>query len=406
MRFYESKTAYDGTLGGLDFNRVARRQSPQHLLRVAEAARMWNAMKNGIIDPFFIKQAMRPTRESAYRMLCQEFPVLFKESMTTSDFASLTVDALDRMILKNYTSVEMHYPAIAKKATLRDFRDVKRTPINGAEGRFEAVEERADFKRRSITEGDPYTYKPVKYEAGGEVSWEAAINDDLGIFSDFTTRLATGARRTIERSVSEKYLDTNGPHATFFTNARLNKVNVACGAGSNNPGLSIDGIGEGLTVLYSQKDSDGEPIIIEAVTLVVGPSNYVTAENIQNATLVDATIKGGSTNSRARINNWIINKLTVVRNPYIPIIATSKPNSWFLFASPEVGRPALEIGFLAGFDQPQLYQKAPNTMAIGGAIDPNLGDFNTMCREFKALVVFGDVQMEPKSAVGSDGSGS
>ena len=146
--------------------------------------------------------------------------------------------------------------------------------------------------------------------------------------------------------------------------------------------------------------------MIEVVTLVVGPSNYVTAENIQNATLVDATIKGGSTNSRARINNWIINKLRVVRNPYIPIIATGKPNSWFLFADPSVGRPALEVGFLAGFDQPQLYQKAPNTMTIGGNVDPMLGDFNTMCREFKCLVVFGDCQLDPKSAVGSDGSGS
>lgn len=406
MRFYESVSPYDGTLGGDGFGRVHRSNDPRYIMRITEAARLLNGVRTGVVDPFFLKQALRPTRESAWRMLCQEFPKLFQESMTTSDFSALTSGALDRSLLSAFLAAPSHWPGIAKKATLRDFRTVTRNGMDGASGRFDKVKEKENFNRRAPTEDTPITYKPSKYEAGGEFSWEAMLNDDLGIFSDFTNRLSTGGRRTIDRAVSELYLDADGPHASFYTNANLNKVNTACGASANNPVLSVDGIGEGLTVLYGQVDGDGEPIVIDAVTLVVGPSNYVTAENIMNATLIDANIKGGSTNNRVRVNNWIIQNMKVVRNPYIKTICTNKPNSWFLFADPSEGRPALEIGFLAGFDTPQTYRKAPNTMTAGGGIDANLGDFNTMSQEYKCLLVFGETRISPKSTVGSDGSGS
>lgn len=407
MRFYESLSPYDGTLAGFGFGHIQRSKNPRHLVRVAEAARLLNGVRTGSVDPFFLRQAIQPTRESAWKMLCTEFPRLFQEAMTTSDFTALTADALDRQLLNAFLAAPSHWPAIAKKSTLRDFRDVKRYGMDGASGRFSKVGEKANFERRSPTEDTPITYAPSKYEAGGEFSWEAMLNDDLGIFADFTNRMATGARRTVDRAVSELYLDADGPHASFYTNGNLNKVNTACGASANNPVLSVDGIGEALTVLYGQVDGDGEPIVIDAVTLVVGPSNYVTAENIMNATLIDANIKGGSTNNRVRVNNWIIQNMTVVRNPYIKTICTNKPNSWFLFANPSEGRPALEIGFLAGFDTPQTYRKAPNTVSIsGGAVDPMLGDFNTMSQEYKTLIVFGESRISPKSTVGSDGSGS
>lgn len=406
MRFYESVTPFDGTFGGHGFGHIQRSEDPRHLVRVAEAARLLNGVRTGIVDPFFLRQALRPTRESAWKMLCQEFPRLFKESMTTSDFSALTADALDRQLLNAFLATPMHWPAIAKKSTLRDFRTVKRYGVDGASGRFEKVAEKGNFERRAITQDTPITYAPSKYEAGGEFSWEAMLNDDLGIFADFTQRLSTGGRRTIDRAVSELYLDANGPHASFYTNANLNKVNTACGASVNNPVLSVDGIGEALTVLYGQLDGDGEPIVIDAVTLVVGPSNYVTAENIMNATMIDANIKGGSTNNRVRVNNWIIQNMTVVRNPYIKTICTNRPNTWCLFANPSEGRPALEIGFLAGFDTPQTYRKAPNTMSASGGVDPMLGDFNTMSQEYKSVVVFGESRISPKSTVSSDGSGS
>jgi Mrp family chromosome partitioning ATPase len=66
-------------------------------------------------------------------------------------------------------------------------------------------------------------------------------------------------------------------------------------------------------------------------------------------------------------------------------------------------RPSLELGFLNGFDTPQLYQKLPNTMRVGGGVDPLLGDFYTMDQEFKGLLVMGGTQGDGRSTVSSTG---
>jgi hypothetical protein len=71
-----------------------------------------------------------------------------------------------------------------------------------------------------------------------------------------------------------------------------------------------------------------------------------------------------------------------------------------------VGRPALEVGFLQGFAEPQLYQKLANTVRVGGAVDQTAGDFGTMSQEYKGVVVFGGTRLDPKCTVASEGDGS
>ena len=77
-----------------------------------------------------------------------------------------------------------------------------------------------------------------------------------------------------------------------------------------------------------------------------------------------------------------------------------------LTADPATSRPLARIRFLQGFEQPQLYQKAPNTQRVGGGIDPDVGDFQSMASEFKGLVAFGGVAIEDKAGIASNGSGS
>jgi hypothetical protein len=63
------------------------------------------------------------------------------------------------------------------------------------------------------------------------------------------------------------------------------------------------------------------------------------------------------------------------------------------------------MGFLTGFDTPQLYQKVPNTMRIGGGVDPTLGDWRSMDQELKIITVFGGTQIDGRSTVASTGRG-
>lgn len=393
---------YTGTFDELrGFNRAAQRGNPIREARVAEATQLWCDVREGRQDPWFLRQALAPTSDSAWRILCEKYPRMFHESMSSSDFSALTADVLDRMLLANYTETPMHWSAIAKRATLRDFRNVKRYQVDGAEGEFSSVAEGAGFDRRAISQPAPTEYAPLKYVAGAKINWEAVINDDLGIFTDLPARLARGGRRSIEKFVTRLYVDASGPHASLYTVGNANIV-------TSNPVLSVQALGTAFGIIYKMVDSDGEPIEIEEAVLVVGPSLYVTAENIMNQITVDLTNAGGVSNQTVRVNNWIIRNLRVVRNPQIPLIASSAngDTSWFIFANPNIGRPALEVGFLPGFDTPQLFQKAGNTARLGGGVDPMFGDFDTMSTEYKAVMVYGGTRLSAKATVASNGSGS
>ena len=300
---------------------------------------------------------------------------------------------------------------LVKKSQLRDFRNAKRFMMDGMMTPFTVVDELAPVPQRSVSQRTPITYAPSKYEAGTAISWEAVINDDLGIFTDVPQRLAIGARRTLHKFITGLFFDVNGPNASLFNAANANQVTVANGAINNNPALSIAGLQDAMTVMMGQKDLGGDPIEIPGqLFLVVGPALYVTAQNLLKQLIADINVAGGTATQRVRINNWIVGNMTPIMDPYMPIVMTAagiKSTAWALVADPaSQGRPAVEVGFLNGYDTPQLYQKVPNTMRIGGGVEPMLGDYNTMATELKALIVFGGTQLDGRSAVASNGSGT
>jgi hypothetical protein len=228
------------------------------------------------------------------------------------------------------------------------------------------------------------------------------MNDDLDNFSSIPDRLGRGGARTVGKFVTGLYVDANGPHASLYTSGNANIV-------TGNPVLSIAGLQTAWNVLRTMLDSDSEPIMVEAVYLVVPPSLEVTARNILNAVQVWSTTVGGASNQEIHYDNWIGSLLKgPIVDPYIPIVASSSngTTSWFLFADPGVGRPALEVGFVTGFSEPQLYQKLSNTIRVAGGIDQMAGDFMTMAQAYKGVLCFGGTTLSAKSTVGSQGDGS
>jgi hypothetical protein len=102
-------------------------------------------------------------------------------------------------------------------------------------------------------------------------------------------------------------------------------------------------------------------------------------------------------------------KVTLIVNPYIPIVASSSHGSttWFLHSAPTNGRPAFEVGLLRGHTEPEIFIKEPNQRKVGGGVvNPMDGDFDTDSIEYKVRHVFGGTVEDPKMTVGSNGSGS
>lgn len=377
-----------------------RQRSQARVAQVASAAALWSDLLKGRVPSYFLQEALFPRTPVVARAIEANYPGLFRETMTRSDFPLLTGDVIDRMALARYNNFPSPWKQFVQvKNNLRDFRTVRRIAMNGLEGQWSPVPETDEFQYGSLSEAG-YTYAPTKYAKGAKISFEALMNDDLDQFMQIPDRLGKGGARTVNKFATGLYVDTSGPHASLYTSGNANII-------TSNPVLSVTALGTAWNIMRAMRDTDGEPIMVEAAVLVVPPALEVTARNILNAVQVWATVQGGATGQEVHYNNWIGQSLKLAIDPYVPVIATSNGNtSWFLFADPNVSRPALEVGFLTGFNEPQLYQKLSNTIRVGGGADQMSGDFMSMSQEYKSVICFGGVRLDAKASVASNGSGS
>jgi hypothetical protein len=422
-----------------------RRSDPR---RVAEAARLMADVIAGREDPIVFKEAMFPTKEYVVRHILEKYPGIYtnaygdriglRETMSYSDYSALTVDILDRAFYGYYTAAPITNMPLVKPVDLRDFRLVARYAMDGAVSPWTATAGSAGtnyFTPPAVPHapGEPptersmvqvarevagpnqrVTYQPQLYQAFMSVNWRALVNDDLGIFKDLTNRLAIGGRRTIYQYITSLYSSTTGPNTTLFNATFANIINTANGAHINNPPLDFQGIQDGMIVLAKQKDIEGQPITFAGTMyLVYGPALSTIAKNLKTAVQADISILGGTQNTqgfptqRLRMDNWVAGDLVLIEDKYLPIICTTantQDTQWYLFYDPNAQeRPALELGFLKGFREPQMFQKIPTTMRVGGAVDPMMGDFRTMDQDFKGVTVFGGTQIDGRSCVSSTG---
>lgn len=332
-----------------------------------------------------------------------------QEALTTSDFPNLFGDIIDRMMLARYMELPASYKQYCKIGSVRDFRTVKRLTIDGNRGLLTQVEERSPYPQRKYTDGD-YTYAVTKYGGAIGISWETLINDDLDAFKDIPNDLAMSARRTEEWFATGLWAGANGFNSSFVSTGNGNVVlaNSTLGT-SQNPALSITALQAAMIQFASRTDSDGRPINITAAILVVPPALEVTARNILNATQLWLNDNGGTTSERLIAANWMQQAVSLAVNYEWPNVASSANGntSWALFQDPNKSRPGVEVGFLRGHEQPEVFRKIPNQQRVGGTGDsPIDGDFNTDETEYKVRHCLGGTVMDPKAIMASTGAGS
>lgn len=391
--------------------RAARREA-----RVAVAAEFLGDLIHGRTPAYYLREVLRPSSPEVTRLIESNYPGLVRpailqegfrasddllEVLSVSDFPLLMGDVLDRSMLARFNEVpQVWRQYINVGSPLRDFRDIRMLQTTGGNEEWETISELEGLTYTSIAESQ-LTMSPDLYGKAIALSWRLMMNDDLDAFRVIPAVLAQGGRRTINKFATDLLFDSTGPDAAIFTTGLGNRL-------TSNPALSITSLGAAITALMTKLDSTGEPIAFEGVRLVYGPGLHVTVQNILNSLAVRTTIAGGVSGGEIETTNWMRTGITPVLDPYIPLVVTggNAATSWMLTAAPEASRPLARIRFLQGFEQPALYQKAPNTQRVGGGVENDLGDFQSMASEFKGLVAFGGVVIEALSAVVSNGSGS
>lgn len=330
------------------------------------------------------------------------------EAMSTSDFPLLFGDILDRQILAEYQAVPSNWKQFVKERKVRDFRPVEYRYFpdgSASESQLEPVRELAEYPETSLEDLAKISYKVGKFGRRLPLSWETLVNDDMDYFASIPNRFGKAAARTESRRAIGLFVNAGGWVSPFFSNGNNN---LLTGAGS---ALSINALQTALARFANLKDDQGEPILVEAAILVVPPSLEIVAQNILNATEIrmdQAAINQGTVTGPAGTvvtGNWLKNRVRVVVEPYLPVINTTNGDTaWALFADPNSGRPAGEMAFLRGHENPEVFIKSPNAIRVGGGdADPLNGDFDTDSIQYKVRHVLGGTRVEPKAAVASNG---
>lgn len=321
----------------------------------------------------------------------------FTEAMSTDLFPLLFADSLDRQMYAAYTAAPQHWRRVARRAMVNDFREVKRFAGTGIRGLLSPVKELGEHERRTADMAE-FKYSVQKYEAGFGVSFEMMVNDDLDAFGRLPSDLAQSALDTEEWFVTSIYAGATGPNATYYNTGNDNVI-------ASNAALTRASLQAALTRLMKRTDERGNPIVVTAVELVVGPGLTLTANDILNATEYRMVDGGGNTTIIS--GNGIAANLTITTNFFLGTITTTNADtSWYLFANPtQAARPAIEVGFLRGYEQPALYERIPDMRRFGGGAEV-AWSFDFGDNEKKVQHILGGTFVDPRMTLGSNGTGT
>ncbi len=417
------------------FRPIVRQQNTQRMLA---AAKLYSDVLNGRAPQHLLSEAIRPTHEIYVAHLAQEYPGLYgdgfrmkgiRESMSNTDYQALFVDVIDRMYYGYYNDWPVDMWQCVRRHTCNDTRIVKRYLYDGDVEPWTKVTPAGPAPQAALTGPVPQggntaatastaalEYQPAFYKAGSSVDWNASINDDLGIFKDLPRRLALRGNRGTGRFLSEFFWDVNGPNVGLYNAGFKNIINTANGASVNNPPLNAQGLQDAFAVLMNMTDDVGEPILVgnSNVFLVYPRTQFVTVENLMATMQSNISVSGGTQAGATGfpayqlvINNWMKAKVTPIIDPYLNLIATNNPESWALVVDPStLERPSVEVGQYKGFETPQLFERVPNIQRLGGGIETQMGNYDTLRSDIMIIGSMGGVQLDGRGTVGSNGSGA
>jgi hypothetical protein len=324
---------------------------------------------------------------------------LMQEAITTTDFPYLFGQIIDRQLLANYKAWVADWRSYVKVAPggIPDFNTVRREKLLGSDNALEVVPEKGEYKTVKPV-NCRYTYALKKYGRQFDISWESIVNDSLSAFSDIPQRFATAAIRTEARFVTGLYADsTAGGNPLLYSH---DPGITDCGQVVVNSGhlaLTIANLETTLSLMAAQVDPNGETIAVRGIHLVVPPALEFTARAIITSALKQWTDTAAATNFPLPTTN-IIPQLGIQLHvdPYLPVINTHAAGGWFVFADPSQGA-ALEVGYLRGYEAPEIVMKASDKVTVGGGLmSPFSGDFATDNIFYRVRDVFGGTQMDPR----------
>lgn len=338
---------------------------------------LYEGAKNGSIKALRLLEDIRDGRTRLY------------ETQSTSDFPALTSELMGRRLRAKFMAYPVKFRSYIpmREGSITNFKNVYSVAVdrNSNSATFgDPIPEGAGFGYSTFKDSNE-GYRVFKYIEGYKNTFELRLNDDLGGLAQVVPYMVEDQVFVQEVFAVGLHADASGPLATLYT---AGNGNIVTDGATPNPPLSLSSLQAGFELLKSAKDDAGRPIMINGAVLVVGSASLETLAMQIKATLEIRQVEGADT----RVSRPALPDFDIVYNPYIDQVVTSNADtSWWLFPRPVSGtaRTWAEMGFLQGFDIPQAYMKAPNTMTLAGQLVNQIGDFDTWTQEWAVATAFG-----------------
>jgi hypothetical protein len=256
----------------------------------------------------------------------------FREAFTTTALADALGDSIARRMIAVYEGEAdlQTWRRVATTAPVSDFRTQERIRIGGY-GNLPAVAQGADYQALASPGDDKATYAVSKRGGLETITLEAIKNDDVGVIRRVPTELALAAGWTLYEFVYD----------FFRTNPTIYDTTALYTAGHNNlytAALDATAFAAHYAGMGKQvRSGSGKRLLAAPKTLLVPVDLRETAYNL---------FVRGQNNDKTFVQDT---------NPDVIVVPHwTDTNNWYTVADPN-RLPVLEIGFLDGQEQPEIF---------------------------------------------------
>ncbi|MGA2669629.1 MAG: hypothetical protein ABSF32_12065 [Ignavibacteria bacterium] len=263
---------------------------------------------------------------------------VLSEALITTDFASIFKNALNKSMVKeyNFSAYNESWRKLVSEIVPRQDFKTNTVARMGGYANLPVVNENAAYTAAASPTDEEITYNIRKRGYLETITREMIVNDDLGAIRKIPIRMGQAAARTIyefvfDLIITNPVMDYDGV-ALFHASHGGNLLTAA---------LSDISFSNARSIMRNQTELDsGKKIGIKPKYLLVPGDLDKTAYELTT------TAFGLNNPVPAFHQTWQIEPITIAH--------TTDANNWYLLADP-MEYPTIEIGFLHGMEEPELF---------------------------------------------------
>lgn len=255
---------------------------------------------------------------------------------TTSDFAGIMLDAMNKRLLARYEAAVPAYRRFAAPYMAGDFR-FQNVIRAGDFPALQAVGENGEIKGGTFSESRE-RIKVDPYGVTFNISRVMIINDNLSAIDQVLGSAGVRVSDWEDAQAFASLTSASGAGPTLLTDNTAVFHSSHGNLAASGAAITVASIGVGRASMMKQKTLDGIAANFTPVTLLTGPDKATEAEQLLTSI------------TPAQQSNAVpesIRRLTTVSD------ANISGNAWYLFADPAIA-PTWLYAYLEGYEGPRL----------------------------------------------------